>query len=210
MADYTTSTDVKAQIAEGFASTDTSYDTLLAALITSASRLIDREVGKWPDYFYPSTSDTVRYFDGNETPHLWIDDAVSITTVSVSDSGGRESSDYTDWSSSDWIAWPYNTTPITRIDVDVLNGSYSLFDAYPKSVKVTGVFGYSATPPEDVRQACEIQVLRWFMRAKQAYADNGANAAFGQVNINLGTRTSNRLDPDVAAILWPYKIIGAA
>jgi hypothetical protein len=92
----------------------------------------------------------------------------------------------------------------------VLNGAYSEFDAYPKSVKITGVFGYSATPPEDVKQACEIQVLRWFMRAKQAYADNGANAAFGQININLATRTASRLDPDVSALLWPYKMAGGA
>jgi K+-transporting ATPase c subunit len=48
------------------------------------------------------------------------------------------------------------------------------------------------------------------MRAKQAYADNGANAAFGQININLATRTASRLDPDVSALLWPYKMAGGA
>lgn len=208
MADYTTSTDVKAQIVEGFGSTDTSYDTLIGVLITAASRAIDRELGKWPNYFYPSSDATTRYYDGSGRGEIWIDDAVSVSSVSVSETGGVESTDYTLWGSTDYITWPYNYGPITKIILDEYNGSQSLFWAYPKSVKVSAVFGFSASPPEDVKQACEIQTIRWFMRAKQAYADNGAGGEFGQVTINMSGagKPLNRLDPDVVALLYHYKI----
>lgn len=184
------------------------YNSVLSTLITSASRAIDRELGKQENYFYPSTSDGTYYYDGNGAACLQIDDFVSITSVSVSEEGGLASSDYTLWSSSDYITVPYNTTPIYRLEVDTLNGSKLYFDRYRKAVKVIGIRGHSATPPSTIALACKIQVMRWLARAKQMFADNGASGDMGQVVLNIGNRNfiGSNLDPDVAAMLHPYKI----
>jgi hypothetical protein len=207
MADYATLAEVKAQIGEPDIATSSDYDSLLSAQITNVSRLIDREVGRFENYFYPSSDATAYYYDGNGDCELWTDEFVSITSVKVSEEGGLSSSDYTTWSSSDYVTWPYNDTPILRLDVDTLNGSKLYWYAYRKSVEVTGVRGHSATPPDDVNQACIIQTARWFMRSKQAWADTGASPDFGQITVNVGGQNAvaSKLDPDVAAILNHYK-----
>ena len=209
MADYCTTAEAKAlmTVDSGLASS-TDYDNLIGTIITAASRAIDREIGRQANYFSPSSVGETRYYDGTGTDCLWIDDAVSITSVSVSESGGLASSDYTLWSSSDYITYPYNSTPIMKLKVDTLNGSKLYFDRYRKAVKVVGVFGYSATPPNNVNMACRIQSVRWFQRGKQMFADTGANVDVGQVTINMGGGAfiGSKLDPDVAALLNPYKL----
>jgi hypothetical protein len=205
--DYATLAEVKAQLGEPEVATSTDYDVMLTAQITAVSRLIDREVGKWAGFFYPTTDATAYYYDGNGTKELWIDEFASITTLKVSEEGGLSSSDYSTWSSSDYVTFPYNDTPIIRLDVDTLNGSKLYWYPYRKAVEVTGIRGYSTTPPDDVNQACIIQAARWFMRAKQAWADTGASPDFGQITVNVGGQNAigSKLDPDVAAILWHYK-----
>ena len=208
MTDYVNLTTFKADYPAsefGFSSTD--YDTALTALLTTASRLVDREIGKWPNYFSPSSDAEDRYFDGTGGHTLYIDDAVSISAVAVSEAGGLASSDYTAWSSSDYIQHPYNTTPKYKLIVDRLNGSKLSFDPYYKAVKVTGIFGYSTTPPDLVIQAVKIQVARWFMRQKQLWQDNNQQE-LGAVVVNVNGKNfiGTKLDPDVAAMLHPYKL----
>lgn len=209
MTDYCTLAEVIAQMPESGLglSGSTDYAAGIGAQITAVSRLIDREVGKWAGFFATTDTET-RYFDGNDDAELWIDEFQSISSVAVSESGGLASSDYTTWSSSDYIEWPYNSTPIMRLDVDTLNGSKLYWYAYRKGIKVTGVSGYSATPPQDVKQACIIQASRWFMRGKNAWAESGANTDLGQIVINTGNRSfiGSKLDQDVAALLHHYKV----
>ena len=203
MADYTTTSDVKAQLVETLAgSTDTSYDALIASLITSASRAIDAYIGQEDDYFYPSTDPEVRYYDGNNSDVLPIDHYISLTELAVAENGGVGTTDYIVWSSTDYFTEPYNATqkgkPYTRIVVDIENGEKGYFPQFKKAVKVTGIFGYCATPPADVAQACKIMTLRYFMRAKSAFQDAGANPAMGQMFY------IRELDPDVKLLLNKY------
>ena len=206
MADYCTLAEIKEQVIDGFYNTD--YDAGIGKQITAVSRLIDREVGRWENYFYPSATPVTRYYDGSGCSELWIDEFVSISSVAVSELGGVSPSDYIVWSASDYIAWPYNSTPIMRLDVDVQNGSKVYWEKYRKAVKVTGIPGYSTTPPEIIKQACIIQTTRWFMRSKNAWQETGANADVGQVTVNVGGRgfIGSKLDGDVITLLHPFKI----
>ncbi len=206
MADYTTTTDVKADMPDSplFASTDVTYDTVIGTMITAASRLIDAEVGRWPDFFYPSTDDQTRYFDGSGEVEQPIDEMVSLTSVFVAESGGTGASDYITWAQdTDFYIWPYDyiqlAQPIQRLVID-WNGNKAKWPRYRKSVKVVGIFGYSATPPADIAQACKIQTMRWFMRAKQGYQDASANPEVGQMMY------LQQLDPDIKELLRRYQI----
>ena len=198
MTDYYTVAELKAENPDSGFNSSSNYDVALGWFITSASRAIDREIGKWDNYFYPATDGETRYFDGTGTRELWIDDVISVTSVSVSESGGLASSDYTAWSSSDYITAPYNTTPIFELHVDTLNGSKLYWQPYRKAVKVTGVWGYSSTPPSDVALAAKIQTVRLFQRSKQMFSTSGAPEA--------GTQDYTNLDPDVAQIVAHYKL----
>ena len=202
---YCTVSDIKADMPDSplFTSTDTTIDAAITALITSASRLIDKEVGAMPGYFASSDSDT-RYYDGDGSDECVIDECVSITTLSVAEGGGRASSDYTAWTATtEYYTMPYNASgmglPIRKIIVEADGGKVN-FPKSRKAVKIVGVFGYSATAPDDVKQACKIQAFRWFMRAKQGYQDASANVATG------GTIFAQELDPDVKEILKHYRL----
>lgn len=204
MADYCTLKQVKDDMPESGLSSNTTYDLPLGQMVTDASRLIDTLVGRWPNFFYPSTSGETRYYDGNAEAELRIDEMVSITSVAVAEQGGVESSDYTAWGSSDYYGWPYNTTanaePIRKLIVDVWNGSKSYWHPYRKAIKVTGVFGWTSRPPEIIARATRIQAMRFFMRAKQGYQDAGAIVDLGQMTY------VKELDPDIHKILHKWMI----
>ena len=199
MADYSTTTDIISNAPDsGIGSTtDANVSTALGYFITRASRLIDREVGRWDNYFYPSSDETTRYYDGSGCDELEIDDCVSITTLSVAEDGGTASTDYTAWGSTDFLTYPYNDAPFRKLVID-FNSTKPGFYSFRKAVKILGFFGYSLTPPADVAQACETQAVRWYMRAKQGYQDVSGNSDVGQTTVS-------DLDPDVKEILRHYK-----
>mgnify|MGYP001466607497 CR=1 FL=1 len=93
--------------------------------------------------------------------------------------------------------------PYEKLIVDNDAGSKGNWGTTQKGVKITGVWGYALTPPADVKQACKIQAMRWFMRAKQGYQDAGVNANLGEMIY------AQELDPDVKMLLAPYRLHNA-
>src|SRR3970040_155133 len=103
--DYTTSTDAFADIPEGnYSSSDFPS---MASFVTAASRLIDREVGRWDGFFYPTTDSVDWYYEGAGDMEQEIDEFVSISAVAVSEEGSISSSDYTSWTvNTDYVTKP--------------------------------------------------------------------------------------------------------
>lgn len=195
MADYCTVAEVKARL--NISSSD--YDTLLAVLVTAAARLVDRYVRQADDYFAATTS-SAREFDGTGGAQVWIDDCIAIDQVAVK--AGASDTTYDTWATTDYVAWPYNSLPWQRLDIDVAQGSYSSFTAGQKTVRVTGTWGYSATVPEAVAEAAMICAARLFKRAQGGYADTEGVAELGVL------RYVRRLAPEVALILDLYRVTG--
>ena len=170
--DYTTSTDAFADISEG-SYTSSDYP-VMANLFTVASRLIDGEFGRWAGFFYPTTDTVTYYYNGSNSDEQILDEFVSISQVSVSENGGLSSTNYTDWTvGTDYLTKPYNASnkgkPIDCLELILFNGIKRAWYGFQKSVKVMGIAGYSATPPELVVQACKAQAVQWFMRAKMGW-----------------------------------------
>lgn len=208
MADYCSTSDIKAEMPDSVlaSTTDTTYDTAIGTFITAASRLIDKEVGREPNWF-SSTDEETRYYDGSGEVVQEIDECHTLTSVSVSEQGLTSSSGYTDWTlDTDFYVWPYNYAdlgiPFTRLIAD-FNGDGTNFPRFRKAIKVVGQFGYSSTPPEDIKQACKIQTMRWFARAKQMFQDGGGGTQTGQL---IYSKYTSALDPDIEEILRSYQI----
>lgn len=203
--DYTTSTDAFQDMSEGnYSSSDYPQ---MASFVTVASRLIDKELGKEPGFFYPTTDEVTRYFDGSGGQEQYIGEWAAITTVSMSQNGSVTSTDYTDLGSTDYYVAPYNYTslgvPINKLVMDTINNAqFGAWYSFRKAVKVVGIAGYSLTVPDLIAQATKIQAVRWFMRAKQGYQDSGASVSFGGMTF----KGDLQLDPDVKSMLFPYKL----
>jgi len=190
---YCTLAEVKAALRI----TDTIDDSLLEMSVESASRLIDGYANR---SFY-SAGSAARYFVADNDFLTYIDDAVSITEIAT-DTSADGTYDII-WQASDYQLEPLNGR------VDGLPAPYNAIRAigdytFPiwggeGLVKVTGTWGFSAVPVT-VKQAAIIQASRIFKRL---------DSPLGVLSSpDLGyIRVSSRLDPDVAMLIDPYKIV---
>lgn len=190
-----------AQVKAGLRITDSVDDSLLEMAIESASRAIDAYTNR---NFYSTGTAVARYYATDDSYLVEIDDLVSLTSLYTTSDDSQTSYDI-QWTSGDYQLEPLNgvvdgkATPYTRIRAI---GDYT----YPTlkgeaSVKVTGVFGFSAIPIE-VTQATVIQSSRIFKRL---------DSPLGIISNDLGTmRVGRMLDPDVAQMIDGWRKIRMA
>jgi len=175
--------------------TDNVDDTLLELCTEAASRQVD---GHCERVFY-QTNEEIRYFTARNSYEVEIDDLVSLTTLETAPDG--QAFDQT-WSAPEYQLEPLNgiasgivqpRTLIRAID-DLLFptiGGEAL-------VKVTGVFGWDSVPIA-VKQATIMQATRLYKRYDSPLGVLG----FG----DLGVVRISRVDPDIGALLMPYRRI---
>lgn len=192
---YCTLAEVKAALRI----TDSVDDALIELSIGAASREID---GVCNRVFY-STSGT-RVYNTDSAFLLQTDDIVSVTTLKTSINGNTYD---TTWTASDYQLEPLNgvtggiDSPATRIravgdylfPVWAVTGTYTNF----APVQIVGVFGWSAIPVA-VKQAAIILAMRQFKRYDSPL---GIAGGFG----DMGAMRVGRVDPDVEALLMPFK-----
>lgn len=184
------------------------YDELLADMVETASREIDAFLGRDPGAFYV-TADATRYYNGCGGLELWVDEMAAVpTTVAVAESGRTDDAtgaggSYTTWAVTDYYLWPQNALakgmPYHKLVINPLVGSKSQWYGYQRGVKITGKFGFSVTVPPEIKKACNIQCVRYFKRAQQAFADAGAITELSQMTY------VKKLDPEVENILMASK-----
>ena len=191
---YTTLADVKAALRI----TDSVDDSLIEIAIESASREID---GYCNRVFY-STSGT-RVYQPQDAFVCQTDDIISITTLKTSDNAQSYNNT---WATTDFQLEPLNgvsgglVQPATRIRAvgDYLFPIWTIGSTYNNfaPVQIVGVFGWSAVPTA-VKQAAILLAMRQFKR----YDSPLGVAGFG----DLGAIRVGRVDPDVQALLDPFR-----
>lgn len=137
--------------------------------ILAASRGIDQVLGR---RFYPDgDADQVRYYTPTGPGRLWIDDLVTLTELATDAAGGTTFADV--WTvNQDFVLEPFQAAaaghPYTSITVHPA-GSKRLPCGYPRSVRVTGKFGWAAAPPQ-VKTLTAIIAARLVKRTREAPA----------------------------------------
>ncbi len=188
MAAYATLSDVKQALPD--VTWGAAYDNALTVLLERASRLIDALTGR-QDNAYAASSISSRVFTGSGTYQQWIDELAAWppSSIEVSYDGGVS---YSVLDASGVTPYPPGRFPVLRLDL-ISNRTW------PRghwAVKVTGIWGYSTTPPPLIVQATVVQVVRWFKRGQQAFQDVGAISEIGQL------RYVQALDPDLVTLLY--------
>jgi hypothetical protein len=114
------------------------------------------------------------------------------------------------WATSDYQLEPLNNvagglvgSPFTRIRAtgDYLMPTFSVGTFYEGEalLEVTGVFGWSAVPAA-IRQATVILAMRLFKRL---------DAPLGMISNDMGSMRVGRFDPDVEALVAPFRKVSA-
>jgi len=177
---------------------DALHDILLDQIVTAVSRLIDGYCGR---RFYAVTE--TNYFT-RITPYLvLVEDLLTVTTLKTDADGDRtyEST----WATTDYDLEPYNAPrlsparPYTRI-VTAPNGVHT-FPNMRRGIEIAGSWGFSATTPPAVKEACLLQSSRLYLRKDTPFGVTGS-AEMGQAVV------IPKLDPDVKLLLDPFKRIG--
>lgn len=179
-----------AQVKAALRITDSVDDSLLEMAIESASRAIDQYTAR--NFYNAGTA--VRYYAPSDSLNVEIDDMISLTSLQTMSDDDQVYD--TTWASDDYQLEPLNgivdgiAQPYNHIRAI---GDYTYLTlAGEATVKVTGVWGWSAVPIQ-VTQATVIQASRIFKRL---------DSPLGIISGELGSmRVGSRLDPDVAQLV---------
>lgn len=173
---------------------DSVDDTILELHIETASRQIDDICER---VFY-STAGQTRYFVPRDSFVCEIDDLVTLTTLKTS-SAADKVYDVT-WAAKDYQLEPVNgivggmPTPVTQIRaVDdywfpLANGE--------TTVEVVGTFGWSAVP-KPIKLATVLLAMRLYKRMDSPLGVAGVG--------DIGVIRVSRIDPDIDALISPFK-----
>lgn len=182
-----------AQIKASLRITDNVDDELLELAVESASREIDSVCER---VFY-STSAT-RIYTPRDSYVTEIDDVVLVTSIKTS--SAADGNFDTTWGANDYQLEPLNgvaggvAVPYSHIRAV---GDYTFpISGGEATVQVVGTFGFASIPTA-VKQATVILASRIFKRNDSPLGVAG----FG----DLGVIRVNRIDPDVEALIHPYK-----
>jgi hypothetical protein len=186
------------QIKAALRITDAVDDALLEMAVESASRMIDSECDR--NFF--STSAT-RDFIPSDPYTVDTDDLTTITSVKIDDQGDRTF--LITLQTSDYQAEPVNQRvsgnafPIYRLR---MVGDYLLpIWGQQATVRIQGTYGFTPVPTQ-ITQATVIQAGRIFKRLDSLLGFAGFS--------DMGVARVGRVDPDVAAMIRPFKKYAAA
>jgi hypothetical protein len=187
---YATLAELKSQLGI----TDTTEDTLLNMALTSASRAIEKWCGNRVFTLDSSASARVYVPEGNY--ELFVDDIGTLTGLVVETGSGGI---YTTLNASAFEATPTNALvrgyPVTSL-VDLGYAGVWWEGGVTPRVRVTAEWGWPAVPDE-ITQATLIMATRLFRRKGSPEGVAGFN--------DLGVVRLSKIDPDVQALIQPFK-----
>jgi len=176
---------------------ETYPDADIDAAIVTASRAVDDYCGR---RFYPDADATqVRYYTPMSCNYLYVDDMLTLTTLKTDDDGdGTFESTWTQ--NTHFVLEPLNATANGRPwgTVRVLPSASLRFAFRPRSVELTGKFGWS-TPPAGVIQATTIWAAALLRTAREG--------SMGVITVGLEAGAIARLPmipPAVRMLLGPF------
>lgn len=194
--DYATLTELKSEFDIGDADDDTELLLSLSAATTWVTGYCQRD-------FNAAGAATARVFYPDHSCIVNVDDISTTTGLIVKTDSGDDGTYETTWSASD-----YQLEPLNQVVAGVTGWPYTRIRAvdlqrFPSSshhapVQVTANWGWPSVP-STVKKATLIMAARFYKRRFSPEGVLGGFDAFGPV------RVGSRTDPDVEALLLPYR-----
>ena len=181
------------------------HDNDLDRAIGAASRAIDNLTGR---YFYQDTTVQTRYYQADPADLGWlpVDDISTATGLVVKTDDDVDGTFENTWTANDLTgSYGYRLQPLNAASAPVapwtaLESIAGIWPSTPRTIEVTAKFGW-ANVPDPIAQAALLQVIRLWKRKDAPFGVMGSPET-GVVQIA-------RLDPDVAALVRPYRRMNA-
>ena len=183
MLGYTSKNDIERYM---LVDIDDSYNTQINEWIESVEAMINDYTGR---LFIADTIASIRYFDGDGSHLLLIDDCVSLTKIEMGDPSMTKDELDTD----DYYVYPYNTTPKRKVYYD------SIFTRDNKNIDVTAKWGYSIAVPNDIKLATTILVSLIIEEAWQSEGETDSES-IGSYSITYKKTETNKSKIDRAIL----------
>jgi hypothetical protein len=170
-------------------------DAIFESMVTAISRAIDSELGR---RFYTTSSDETRYYSPKDSEVLDTDDIISVASVAIDFDRDRTWS--TVLAATDFELWPWNAALDGRpyLEIRIAPTGVYRFPLMSKAVKVTGKFGFSASAPYPIKEACLLAGQKLFRRKEAIFGVVGSDT--------LGTlKQIMKDDPELALLLDGYR-----
>lgn len=113
--------------------------------IARMEKYVEKQTGR---VFIADAVASEKLYDGNGKIQLFLDECISVSKLTIDD---------TEISSSDYLLYPANETPKTRIKLK--DDAGLLFDKDEQNIKVEAKWGYSEECPADIGFATMILVV---------------------------------------------------
>lgn len=176
----------------------TAFDEMIDGLLELASRKIDDYCHVVHGHFAAGAATETRHYTATDYECLYVDNLISVTSLRTDDGGNRTYS--ATWATTDYDLLPYNASlddqPYHEIEV-VSSGTHTFPVGRARGVKLTGVFGYAANTPPQIREACLLLLSRWKARQSSPFATIGS--------AEVGIFRISAIDPDIAETLDVYR-----
>jgi len=173
---------------------DSSYDTQINSWIESVEAIID---GFTCRNFIADSTASIRYFDGDGSHVLLVDDCISLTKIEMGDPTTTKD----ELDSDDYYTYPYNRTPKNKV-------YYSgIFTKAHKNIDVTAKWGYSEEVPSDIELAATTLASLIIEEAWQSEGETESES-IGNYSITYRKTEKNKSKLDRAiAVLNSYRRI---
>lgn len=173
----------------------TGDDALISTLLSAATAAIEAHTQREFQAQVNETRDFSLYDVQNGTLYL-DDDLCEINNITVEADNG---SGGVTLATTDYITKPRNKTPYYAIKmISSSSNVWSYSQSPDTAIKVSGKWGWSQTPPNDIEHAC-VRLAGYYYRQKDAQVyDVTATPELGQITTPQG------LPADVRIILAPY------
>ena len=130
--------------------------------------------------------------------------SVSMAQTAVIDTGSADTNGvYTLVPNTDYYAEPSNALdeglPYTKLTLDIINGTTRVWLPFKRGIKIVGKFGYSTTPPDDVRKCVKLMVIREIRKAQQNFLSVATINDAGQI------MSGEKLDQDITNTILRYR-----
>lgn len=173
---------------------------LLERAVNAASRAIDRYCGR---RFWQDATPQIKVYRPAGPCSVWTDDISTLTGLIIKTDTNLDGTFATTLATTDYQLEPLNAnteaTAFAWWIVQAIGSLYFPWYGSRATIQVTARFGWSAVP-DQVVEACVLKAAALLKRKDSPEGVAGFNE-FGAVRIT-------RADPDVMALLSPYRKVG--